>query len=160
MATKAAEQLRKITIATCNATPNMELIAKLEKIHAKTGDGRQDVLDVFGIAKKFKPGASDKGEFIRFIGQFKGVNLATGEVFISAAAIFPKMIEDALWGVMNADGVSDVQFAYRLGVKYDPKAATKYVYVAVPLTKPAENDALALLEKSVAETLKTLPAPK
>lgn len=153
---KAPEQLRKITIATCLAAPSMELLARLEK---KGQGSRADVLDVIGIATKFKPGTSDKGEYVKFIGQFQAKNLETGDEFISGAAIFPKMIEESLWGVMGQE-VTNVRFGYRIGVKYDRDAATKYVYVATPLTKPAENDALKLLAAEIADTIKALPAPK
>jgi hypothetical protein len=135
----------------------MELLAKLEK---KGQGARADILDVIGIATKYKPGSSDKGEYIRFIGQFKAKNLESGDEFISGAAIFPKMIEESLWGVMGGADVQNVQLAYRIGVKFEKDAATKYVYVATPLLKPSENDPLKLLEATVNDAVRALPAPK
>jgi hypothetical protein len=147
MATKKAiEQLRKITIKNCGATPTMEQLATLEK---KGGKATLDILDVFGIATKFKPGQTDVGEYVRFLGAFKASNLVTGDVFTSAVAIFPKVIEEPLWAAMGDEEVNNVQFAYRIGVRFDASAATKYVYTATPLTKPAENDPLAAFERSV-----------
>ncbi len=159
MATKVAEQLRKITVATCGATPSMELLAKLEK---KGQGARAELMDVFGIVTKYKPGSGDKGEYVRFIGQFKARNLETGDEFTAPAAIFPKMIEESLWGVLKPDGegTNDVHMAFRIGVKFDKEAAVKYVYVATPLLKPSESDPLALLEKQVGDAIKALPAPK
>src|SRR5262245_44394328 len=154
---KVAEQLRKITIATCGAKPTMELLAKLEK---KGKDGKADLLDVFGIAAKFKPGTSDKGDYIRFVGQFKAKNLVTGETYMSAAAIFPKMIEESLWGVMGGENVNSVQLAFRIGVRYDEQAATKYTYYATPIMKPSESDPLSMLEKQLGDEIKALPLLK
>jgi hypothetical protein len=159
MAGKVAEQLRKITVATCGAQPDMELLAKLEK---KGQGARADLLDVFGIVMKWKPGSSDKGEYIRFVGMFKAKNLITGDEYTAPAAIFPKMIEESLWAVLKPaeEGANDVQMAFRIGVKFDKDAATKYTYVATALLKPSESDPLALLEKQVGESLKALAAPK
>ena len=148
------EQLRKITIKNCGATPTLEQLAALEK---KGGKAALDILDVFGIAAKFKPGQTDVGEYVRFLGQFKATNLVTKDVYTSAVAIFPKVIEEPLWAAMSGEDVNNVQFAYRIGVKFDASAATKYVYTAIPLTKPSENDPLTAFERSV--TL-ALDAPK
>jgi len=147
MAKDKTEQLRKITIGACGAQPDMDTLATLEKGKTKETQ-RIDVLDVFGIVSRFKPGQSDKGDYIRFIGQFKATNLRTKEVYTSGACIMPKMIEESLWGVLG-EGVNNVQFGFRIGVKFDKDAATKYTYDAVSLLPVAENDPVALLERQV-----------
>lgn len=146
------ETLKKITLGTCEAKPDMEMLAKLEK-----NGGSQPLLDVYGIATKFKPGASQYGEYVAFLGSFRAVRHSDRAAFQSGKIILPKMIEEQLWGVMGPD-VSNVQFAFRIGCKFDKKAATKYVFTAESLTPPAENDPLSVFEKSLAG--RALPAPK
>jgi len=55
----------------------------------------------------------------------------------------------------NAEGIT---FAFEIGIAYDGKAATKYVYTARPLVKASGGDALDLLRDQV--NGKALPAPK
>ena len=152
---KAAEAIRKITLGTCNAQPTAESIAKMEKT------GRDlPLMDVFGIARRFKPGVSTLGEYVKFIGQFKAVNLASREEFTAPVVILPKFLEEQLYAVMGAQAeASDVRFGYRISAKHDKKAATKYVYKAASLMKPEENDALAMLEGEIKEATRALPAP-
>lgn len=150
------ESVTKLTMKTMNAQPSMEELAKLEK---KTGaENYLALARVVGIAKKFRPGEVDGKPYVRFAGQFKGTNLRDKSEYTSGAAIFPKMIEEQLWAVMGGEEVNDVQFAFEIGCKFDASAATKYVYTARALTKPAENDPLVLLERQVAQA--ALPAPK
>lgn len=155
MAGAGTESVTKLTMKTMEAQPSMEDLAKLEK---KTGaENYLALCRIFGIAKKFKPGSSEHGPFVKFLGQFKGTNLRTKAEYVSGAMLMPKMIEEGLFAVMDAEGVNDIQFAFEIGCKFDKSAATKYVYTAKALTKAAENDPLALLEKQV---LQALPAPK
>jgi hypothetical protein len=151
------EQVRKITLGTCGAQPNMELLAKLEK-----SGGSAPLLDVYGIASKFKPGQSDKGPFIRFFGSFRAIRHGDKAAFSSTQFIAPKMVEESLWSVMGSGGpdgeLSNVQFAFRIGCKFDKKAATKYVYSAESLMPVAENDPLVMLQQQLSGKL--LAAPK
>ncbi|MGH6795923.1 MAG: hypothetical protein ACREDH_12200 [Methylocella sp.] len=156
MASQKIEHLRKITVAACEATPSMELLAKLEK----QGKGaRADLLDVYGIATKFKPDDGDKGAYVRFYGQFRAIRVADKQAFSAGQLIMPKIIEESLWGAMGSDAALNVQFAFRLGVKFDVSAVAKYVYTAESLIPPAENDPLMVLEKSLVGA-KLLTAPK
>lgn len=151
------EQLRKITLGTCEAQPTLETLAKLEK----TG-GSAPLLDVYGIATKFKPADSDKGPYIRFFGSFRAIRHGDKATFSASQVILPKMIEESLWSVMGAGGpdgeLSNVQFAFRIGAKYDKKAATKYVYVAESLMPVSESDPLVMLQQQLSGKL--LAAPK
>lgn len=145
------ETVRKISMKTMEAQPSMEDLAKMEKL---TGEKNYlAVAQVFGIAKKFRPGESDNGPFVRFLGQFKGVNVRSKTEYLAGAAFFPKPIEEALFGAMDPEAPNDVQFAFEIGVKFAAEAATKYEYVCRSLIKPAENDALALLQRSALAAL-------
>lgn len=132
----------------------------IEKLLAAEGK-RMDLCDIFGIARRHKPDASDHGSFIRFYGRFKGVNLATGEILEAPQLIAPGTLQDMIYGAMgNEENIVEVQFAVRCGIKYDKDAATKYVYTFVNLMPTMENDPMALLEASVKDRVKALPAPK
>lgn len=110
------------------------------------------VCRIVGRANKAKPDSSKLGDFVRFGGEFLGINLLTGEMFASGAAILPGIAESAVYGAMgglNDKGQSDatVEFAFEVGAKYDETAATKYVYTVTPLTEPKPSDPMkALLE--------------
>lgn len=145
------ETLKKITLGACESQPDMEILAKLEK-----NGGNQPLLDVYGVATKFKPGQSNYGEYIAFMGNFRAIRHSDKQVFHSGKVILPKMIEEGLWAAMGPE-VNNVQFAFRIGCKFDKKAATKYVYTAESLTPPAENDPVATLEKQLAGKLLAAP---
>lgn len=159
----APEMLKKITLKGCGVQPSAEMVAKLEKAYDKDKKSAKiDVLDVFGIARKAKPGTTSFGDYLRFAGQFKAVNLQTKEQFQSGAIILPRFLEEQLFSVMGADAVNDVQFAFRISIAYDAdtRNARHYQYTAQPLLKPSENDPLSMLEKTVSDSMKALAGPK
>lgn len=145
------EQLKKITIGACEAQPDMDLLAKLEK-----NGGNQPLLDVYGVATKFKPGQSNFGDYISFIGNFRAIRHADKQAFASGKIILPKMLEEGLWAAMGPE-VNNVQFAFRIGVKFNKKLATKYEYTAESLTPLAENDPVVMLEKQLSGKLLAAP---
>lgn len=158
----APEMLKKLTLKNCGIAPDAEMVAKLQKMYEKDKkSARIDVLDIFGIAKKAKPGSTAFGDYLRFAGQFKATNLLTKEQFTAGAVILPRFLEEQLFAVMSVDAVNDVQFAFRISVEYDAdtRNARHYQYKAQPLLKPAENDALSLLEAQVKQNVLALPAP-
>jgi hypothetical protein len=155
MTQRKVETARKITVKGV-----MGEKVDIEEL-LKTADKRQDLCTVYGIARKFKPDQSDMGSFIRFYGRFRAVNLKTGETTEAGQAILPGIVQDGLYGAMGGGeaDVTEVQFAVRIGVKYNKEAVTKYVYTVESLQAPAENDPLALLESTLTDR-KSLPAPK
>ncbi len=147
------ETLRKITLGTCEVQPDSETVAALEK------KGPMPLLDVYGVATKYKAGESNFGPFVAFLGSFRAVRHGDKAVFQSGKLILPKMLEEQLYAIMGGgDDVNNVQFAFRIGAKFDKKAATKYTYTAESLTPPAENDPVTMLEKQLSGKL--LAAPK
>lgn len=118
-----------------------------------------ELMDVFGLVRKSVPGSSDYGDYVKFRGSFKAVNLETGESVQSGALILPRIGEEVLQGAMS-DDVNEVQFGFRIVAKYDADAVTKYTFQIIPLMNPAENDPLVLLESKIAEDFKKLAAPK
>lgn len=146
---------RKITTKTMLNGEKVDI----EKLIAAEGK-RLFVGDVFGIANRFKPGASDLGPYVKFLGSFRATG-ADGEVYESNVLILPKFLEEQLHAVMPNEGeAGGVEFAFRLTVKYDKDVATKYVYEAKSLLPPKEADQLAALAERVGAATKALPAPK
>lgn len=155
----AAKPLRKITVRDVYGKIEGETFDKVRALKGKP----LALMDVVGIAGRAKPGTSDYGPFIKFQGQFQATNLATGEVFRSAALLLPKFLEDDLIGAMSIKGSDDVkqaEFAIRLSAIADDKSATKYVYVADSLIEPQESAPLAALIEKASQAAKALPAPK
>ena len=152
---RKVELARKLTVkGIVGAKVDLEVLLKKE-------GKRMDLCAIYGLARKHKADQSDYGSFVRFYGRFRGVNLETGEVTEAGQLIAPGMLQDQLYGAMGGDGgeVTEVQFAVRIGVKYDKSAATQYVYTMESLQAIAENDPLALLENGLRDR-KALLAPK
>jgi hypothetical protein len=129
----------------------------LEKLLAAPGK-TIELMDVYGLARKAIPDSSDYGEYVKFRGSFKAINLEDGEIVQSGACILPKVAQEALAGQFT-DDTQEVAFGFRVSAAYDPEAVTKYVYKVIPLMVPAENDALGLLENKIKNDFKKLQAP-
>lgn len=153
---KGGELISKITIAGCNAQPKAKSVKEGEKF---------PILMVVGMAHRAEVGQTTFGEFIRFRGNFVGVNLKTGERFKSGALILPSLIQDILHTAVS-ESEGPVEFGIEIGVKYSEKGNTGYEYTVRPLQEPTEADSLSLLEDrltgklSVAVPLLAPPAAK
>lgn len=159
MATKdknAAEPLRKITVATVCGDVKAEYLEALLRDKTKP----IALLDIWGVATRAKPGESDFGPYVKFLGQFKALNIKDGALYRAPTCLLPKFLEEELYGALSAPGASSAEFGFRVSVKYDKDSATSYVFLADSLVEPANNDALAALELKMGEARRTLPAPK
>jgi hypothetical protein len=141
------EMIRKITVGKVCGRLDFEVIQERKQV---------ELMDVFGILTKSKPDSSDINNYERFFGQFRATNLETGEEFYSGQCILPGVAADLLSGMLTPEGGS-VEFALRIGARYDKDSATKYIYTCKPLFKPADN--LLALEARVRDAVKALPAP-
>lgn len=142
--------LRKITVKSVYGGVDVEkVLAAPNKL--------LPVMQVYGIVTDSKEGASDYGDYIKFLGQFRAINMETGEMFRAATMLLPKFLEDELRGIMSS-GAVNAEFAVQINATYDKSAATKYVYVADSLVEPQESSALSALEQRIASA-KALPNP-
>ncbi len=108
MAKNEVERLRKITLKGIGAQ------CDVEKLFGTEGK-RLDLADVYGVATKAKPGQSDYGGYVAFLGQFRAINLETKQVFESSKCILPRFIEEELYGALGDSGESaNVTFAIRI----------------------------------------------
>lgn len=149
--------LKKITVKTCGVKPDLEKL-----IAHKNANGDKAVfplLTVYGVASDYKAGAGKDGmgDYVKFLGQFKAINVQTGQVFVSGACILPGAAPDLIYGALRGlgDNGGAVEFGFNIGASYDPEAVTKYVYHVDQIMSPDQADPLAALEMK----LKALPAP-
>lgn len=117
---------------------------------------------LIGIARDYKIGTSEYGEFAKFSGDFEATRASDGEVFRSARLILPAIFADSLRERLDADNGdggarAGVQFAVEIGV-VGSEVAIGYEWTLAPIGKVSGNaDPLAALRE---EAQKALPAPK
>lgn len=152
------EMLRKITISTCGFDKTAINLALQNNNNLPV-----ELLKIAGITTSAKPGQTDKGEFLKLIGEFRAANLVTGELFSSSACILPNFITESLSVALETS--PEVEFALCITAKYNAKSVTGYEFGVVPLVTAKASDKLAgLLESSgmISENLasKLLPPAK
>lgn len=140
----------KLTIKTLKAQPARHSV-----------EAEEMIATIYGRCTDKKPGTSDHGDFIRFKGEFEGVNAKTGEVFRSGDLIVPKTLESLLDSAISLEEANAVDFAVEVWVEPNERSITGYSYTIKPLIKPAESDVLAgLRELAAPSTQQALEAPK
>lgn len=152
-ASATAARQRKLTLAG--------VVGKQEKWYDKMVTDKSVRLAVFyGVARSFKPGSTAIGPYVSFLGDFRAVNIATGEESASAKMILPGIAEELLAGAVSADGTKEVRFAFEIGAKYVPERNIKVEYTLTPLTKMQDEDAIGELRSLVGAKVPALAAPK
>lgn len=139
--------IKKITVKGICGTVKLQTLMKDLPDGASVGPAIP-LLQIVGIARDYKVTMTDKGESLKFIGQFKATNLQTGEIFHSGACYLPGAAPDAIYGALGTQGDREVAFGFRVLAHFDESAIAKYVYDVESLMPLAENDPLALLEKT------------
>lgn len=145
----------------------MEYVTKITTKKIGVQPGRNEKPDIgktvvvatlIGIARSYKAGTSEFGDFIKFAGDFEAVRASDGETFRSARAIFPAIFADSLQTAIDGDTEhAGVQFAAELGVR-GADNNVGYEWTIKPIGNVSGSaDPLAMLR---AEAVKTLPAPE
>ena len=143
----AREISRKITISTVTGGPKKWFDKLIKATPGADGVQSLDLCRIYGYAQGYTAGVSDFGEFIKFAGSFRGVNLDTGEVSEAPQVILQPFLAAAFKSALDAPERSGpVQFAFLIRAVYDPSAAAKYRYAVLDLLPPAVSDPLAELE--------------
>lgn len=158
----APQYPRKITLKEIGAQPTKEERAAMLLDHTKI----IPLARIYGVAGSFKPGMGQTPDgtqkpYVKFLGQFRAVNLKTGEVFNSATLILPQFIEEQLHGILASGNAQSAEFGFEIAAQGDQPGkkpnATGYTYQAKSLLAMGENSVLAALE---AKFQAALPAPK
>jgi hypothetical protein len=140
---------RKITLKNCGATQKA-----LKEAVSKLKDGEMTAaLRVFGIATGYKPGQTDKGEYLLLIGEFNALNLLDGSRYSAGKAILPNFIAENFQPVLDKNG--SAEFALEILVQRSDTSVTGYQFVARPLIESRASDRMAEL---AAQAMKGLPA--
>lgn len=114
------------------------------RLRFKEGESQRDLYQIVGVASGSKSGTSDYGEWRNLTGNFAAINLVTGEEFRSGIAFLPDVALDPILGQLSM-GATAVEFGFTISIIEDDDSATGYVYTAMPLIEPDENDPLEAL---------------
>lgn len=105
---------------------------------------------VVGKCNGSRTGAGKEGmnDWVAMLGSFQATNAITGEVFRAGACFLPQFAADLVLGQLGGD-VDSVKFAFDIGAQHDERSATSYIYTAVPLMEPSEDDELNAMENNL-----------
>lgn len=123
------------------------------------------IVRVAGIATNTKSGINRAtgDEWTGLVGQFRGINMETGEVFESVKCFMPEiatqMVVNALYSAKQTDKSATVEFGFDLGVKKNPTVPIGYEYTIKPLVEAKEASPLDTLLSAMPE-MPRLAAPK
>lgn len=134
------------------------LKAQPPKASLAEGDA-YDIAVIYGIAGKAEAVQTSFGDSTRFVGDFKGKNIATGEVQRSSKVFLPGIVEEMLANAIEEADGANIEFGFIVGVEFSEKGSMGYAYTVKPVMQVKESDALKHLEDSVEAKLKALPAP-
>jgi len=133
-----SEMLRKLTLKNTGFD-----VATIKL--ALEGKRSVELIKIAGVTTKAQPGQTDKGEYLKLIGEFRAVNLISGEVFESGVCLLPNFISDRIAGALNVS--EQVEFALAIGAKANPGSVTGYEFTCTPLVEAQPSDRMAgLLE--------------
>ncbi len=107
-----------------------------------------NICQVIGVVKDKEKITGQYGDSYKLKGEFKAVNLITKEQFYSANCFLPGLANDLVVNQIDSTGDNAVQFAFVIGIKF-AKNKVGYEYSVQPLIKPAENNALNLIENQI-----------
>ena len=130
--------LRKLTLRTCGAA-KAEILAALPK-------GSKDAVALIRIAgdsTEAKSGQTDKGEFVKLIGEFHAYSLLNGARFRSAQAILPSFISEPIAAARR--GSPSVTFALEVSARRDESSAVGYVFEVRSLHEPEPEERMKRL---------------
>lgn len=117
--------------------------AALKQKRLELGEKRE-LMRVYGQATNFKTGSSTYGAWVKFIGNFKAVNLETGETYLSGAIFLPQTVSEMLFSVLKDGG--NTEFAFDIGV-IGTATLVGYEFTVKPLIKANLSNPLKMLEE-------------
>lgn len=119
------------------------------------GDAERALLQVMGIVSGTLLKTTQYGDSTGLKGQFKAVNVETGEIFRSGVCYLPNVATDLIAGALR-EGMQ-LEFAFGISVK-PADNPIGYEYNVASLLPVAENDPLDALESRL--EVRALPAQK
>ena len=122
----------------------------------KKPEGKVMLMQVFGIATGTKSDESNFGPWTALLGQFRAVNLESGELFQSGVCFLPNTGLNLITPLLKKDGTDGIEFALNIGV-IPAENSVGYEYYVEPVIESQENDPLEILSKKVNQA--ALPSP-
>jgi hypothetical protein len=104
---------------------------------------------IIGIASDTVTGKTQYGDFVGFVGQFKGTNVADGEIFISSKLFLPDLVTSMVASALKDSDGSGVEIAIAVGVR-GANNAFGYEYIVKPLIEPKQSDSISQIESRIA----------
>lgn len=139
----------KISFKTVCGTPELELVeAKNEKgetTKVLRGIERQ-YMRIAGVVRSSKLVTTTFGDSIQFEGEFRAVNITTGETYDGGKLFLPEIaqsfVASHLHRLEKTEGFGGLEIAFDIGIK--PSATpTGYEYTIKPLIHKQQDDFLA-----------------
>ena len=151
MTTAEPKLIAKLSMKGMGAQPAVRSVEKGESYA---------IAHLYGSASKHDVVTTTFGDSVRFLGNFEGVNVKTGEHYRAGKAFLPSIVSEILADAVDKleDGQS-VDFAFEIGVEYSEKGNTGYSYTVKPLVKLQESDSLSHLRELSQKAMAALPAP-
>ena len=141
-------QVKKLSVAVVYGKIDLkELIA--------APDETIRVMRVLGSAVGVKEGESNFGHWRALMGQFRGINSVTGEVFEAPILYLPEVALTPILVSLSQPGARAVEFAIDVSVKYvnnGKPGGVPYEYTWAPLLAADADDPIARLEARIADT--------
>ena len=113
---------------------------------------------VYGTAMDATVKASQFGDYVLFTGMFRAIPADSEDSFHAGKLILPAVAQDMLHGAVMVNEGAAVEFAFKIGVRYDATSATSYVYVVESVFDHSESTAMAAIESKLG--LLAAPAPE
>lgn len=144
-----------MSITTISKMTLKNVVGKISKLVGDTDatiTETTDVMRVMGIARKVELGNGDNGAVVRFVGNFKGLNLLTSEEFISSKLSLPADAEAVVLAALLEDD-GDIEFAFDVAVY--PNKHFGYSVLSAAVIEIAPVDPMAALAKKAGKAKKT-----
>lgn len=159
----ANELVRKVTIAqVASKTRILKALMSNLFTDAQRADGKAEiaVCRIYGTAVRYRAGMGDNGEFIKFDGNFRAVDImpdgangaATGVIYDGGVSILPNFLNGPLMSAIDTTK-QPVSFGVEVSAIYDASAATSYKF-GVKNLMPAQPQADPLLQLETAMGLR------
>jgi hypothetical protein len=148
--------VKKITFKSVVGKPDMQIVEvpnvdnpdKMDKVARAV---RKEYMRVYGSVSKIATMSTDYGDSVKFIGDFRAINLETGEQFSGGELFLPTTAEIFLSNFIKGlgDEFTSVAFAFDVGVK-PANTTVGYEYTVKPLIEQdEEKDPLAAMFKTL-----------
>ena len=134
--------IKKITIKTCGGFSVARIKEVMTAANLSEGQG-VPLLKIAGEANGAKTGQTDKGDYVKFKGQFVGTDMTTGELYSAGECILPHYLGSQL-AIALTEGES-VRFAFEIGAQRADTAITGYAFTVKPLMEIKLSDSVAEL---------------